>query len=73
MTKNYTIDFEVEDDGRWIAEVPELAGVIAYGNTKEESKANVEAIALRVLADQIEDSKLGVDAFSFASRELLAQ
>jgi predicted RNase H-like HicB family nuclease len=73
MTKSYTIDFEVEDDGRWIAEVPELAGVIAYGNTREESKANVEAIALRVLADQIEHSKLGVDTFSFASRELLAQ
>ena len=73
MLQNYTIDFEVEDDGRWIAEVPELAGVIAYGNTKEEAKANVEAIALRVLADQIEDTKLGVDTFSFTSRELLAQ
>ncbi len=73
MTKSYSIDFEVEDDGRWIAEVRELPGVIAYGNTKEEAKANVEAIALRVLADQIEDSKLGADTFSFTSRELLAQ
>lgn len=48
-----TIEFDREEDGRWIAEVPELPGVMAYGTTAEDAKAKVEALALRVLADRL--------------------
>ena len=45
---SYTIEFEMEDDGRWIAEIPSLPGVMVYGATKEEAEYKVEALALRV-------------------------
>ncbi len=48
------IEFEREEDGRWIAEVPDLPGAMAYGQTREEALAKAEAIALRILADRIE-------------------
>ena len=48
------IELEQEDDGRWIAEIPDLAGVMAYGDTPEQAKATVEALALRTLADRID-------------------
>ena len=47
---NLSIEIEQEDDGRWIAEVIELSGVMAYGETSEQAMANVQALALRVLA-----------------------
>lgn len=46
----FTIEIEREDDGRWIAEVVDLPGVLAYGQTPEEATAKVQAIALRVVA-----------------------
>jgi predicted RNase H-like HicB family nuclease len=48
------IEIEREQDGRWIAEVPELSGVMAYGQTRAEVIAKVEALALRVIADRLE-------------------
>jgi predicted RNase H-like HicB family nuclease len=48
------IEIEREDDGRWIAEVPDLPGVMAYGGTREDALAKVEALALRVIADRID-------------------
>lgn len=48
------IEIEREEDGRWIAEVPELSGVMAYGKTRQEAVAKVEALALRVLADRLD-------------------
>lgn len=51
---NLTIELEQEVDGRWIGEIPELAGVMAYGLTREEAVAKVEALALRVIADKLE-------------------
>lgn len=48
------IEIEMEGDGRWIAEVPELPGVMVYGKTREEAVSKVEALALRVLADRLE-------------------
>ena len=48
------IELEQEDDGRWIAEIPDLAGVMAYGATAEEATAKVEALALRTLADRLD-------------------
>jgi predicted RNase H-like HicB family nuclease len=49
-----TIEVELEEDGRWIAEVPELPGVQVYGPTRPEAVAMVQALALRVLADRLE-------------------
>ena len=51
---NYSIDTEQEDDGRWIAEVPELPGVLAYGTTREEAQARAQVLALRVIAERLE-------------------
>ncbi len=48
------IEFEQEDDGRWIAEISALSGVMAYGATREEAQAKVEALALRTLADRLD-------------------
>ncbi len=48
------VELEREDDGRWIAEVPELPGVMVYGSSREEAVSKVEALALRVLADRLE-------------------
>lgn len=49
-----TIELEQEDDGRWLAEVPELPGALAYGQTRVDAIARVQALALRVLADRLE-------------------
>jgi predicted RNase H-like HicB family nuclease len=53
----FTFEFERENDGRWMAEVPQVPGAMAYGATKEEAAALAEAIALRTLADEIETSR----------------
>jgi len=50
----FTIECEQEEDGRWLAEVVELPGVLAYGQTPEEAMSRVQALGLRVLADRIE-------------------
>jgi predicted RNase H-like HicB family nuclease len=49
-----TVEYEEEDDGRWLAEVLELPGALAYGQTAEEAVAKAQALALRVLADRLE-------------------
>jgi predicted RNase H-like HicB family nuclease len=49
---NFTLEFECEDDGRWIAEILELPGVLVYGASRLEAKSNVEALALRVLEER---------------------
>ncbi len=51
---NYNIEYEREEDGRWIAEVPTLPGVMAYGTTAAEAMTKAEALALRVLAERLE-------------------
>jgi predicted RNase H-like HicB family nuclease len=48
------IEIEKEKDGRWIAEIPDLPGVMMYGQTRKEAIAKVEALALRVMADRLE-------------------
>lgn len=48
----FSVEIEQEEDGRWIAEVLELPGVMAYGVTPEEAKTKVQALALRVLAER---------------------
>ena len=51
MTMTFTVEYEREDDGRWLAEVLELPGVLAYGVDSDEAIAKAQALALRVLAD----------------------
>ena len=50
----FTIECEQEEDGRWLAELLELPGVLAYGQTSDEAVAKTQALALRVLADKLE-------------------
>ena len=54
MAMTFTIETEQGEDGRWIAEVMEIPGVLVYGATPEEAIVNVQALALRVLAEQME-------------------
>lgn len=56
-----SIELERETDGRWIAEVPDLPGVMVYGATRREATAKVKALALRVLADRLEHGEAGAD------------
>lgn len=51
---NFTVESEQETDGRWLAEVLELPGVLAYGQTSAEASAKAQALALRVVADRLE-------------------
>jgi predicted RNase H-like HicB family nuclease len=50
----FTLEYEQEDDGRWLAEVLEMPGVLAYGQSSDEAIAKAQALALRVLADRLE-------------------
>lgn len=52
-----TLEIEEEADGRFIAEVPDLPGVLAYGTTQEQAVARAQALALRVLADRLENGE----------------
>jgi len=50
----FVIELEREEDGRWLAEVPNLSGVMCYGVDRDEAVARVQALALRVIADRLE-------------------
>ena len=50
----FRIDLDREEDGRWLAEVPALSGVMCYGQSRAEAVARVQALALRVIADRLE-------------------
>ena len=58
---NFTVETEQETDGRWIAEVAEIPGVMKYGTTREQAIAQAEALALRVIADRIEHGEQPVE------------
>ena len=53
----FSIEHEKEEDGRWLAEVPELPGVLAYGATAEEAMLKAEALALRIIAERLEQGE----------------
>lgn len=57
----FTIECEREEDGRWLAEVRELPGVLVYGHSPEDALARVKALALRVLADRLEHGESAPD------------
>ena len=60
----FRVELEQEEDGRWIGEVPDLPGVMAYGTTPDEARAKVQALALRVVADRLEHGEAGPDLLS---------
>ena len=63
----FSIEIDQEDDGRWIAEIPELPGVMVYGATREEAEIRVEALALRVIADRMESQQTRTDRVEFVA------
>ena len=63
---NFSIECEREEDGRWIAEIPELPGALAYGKTIKEAMARSEVFALRALAEQLEHGESGPKAISIS-------
>ncbi len=63
----FEIVFDREEDGRWIAEIASLPGVLAYGATKTEAQSRVQALALRVIADRIEIDQSTPDQVRFAA------
>jgi predicted RNase H-like HicB family nuclease len=63
---HFTIEHEQEVDGRWLAEVPELPGALAYGATASEAMAKAEILALRVLAERLEHNESGPQSISIA-------
>jgi predicted RNase H-like HicB family nuclease len=54
---NFSIECEVETDGRWLAEVPQLPGVLCYGQTADEAMAKAEVLALRTMAERLEQNE----------------
>ncbi len=64
----FTIVFDRETDGRWIAEIQEIPGALAYGGSQEEAKVRVQALALHALAERIEHGEpaSGLDQIVFA-------
>ena len=62
----FKIEIEQEEDGRWIAEVVDLPGVLTYGKTPDEAKAKVQALALRVIADRLEHGEAGPELLSIS-------
>ena len=65
----FDIEFEQEEDGRWIAEIPDIPGVLAYGVTPLQAGAKVKALALRVLAERMENevSIPGINSIKFTN------
>jgi predicted RNase H-like HicB family nuclease len=62
----FRVVLEQEEDGRWLAEVNDLPGVMAYGATREEALARVKALVLRVVADRLEHGETGPDVSSIS-------
>lgn len=64
----FKVEIEREDDGRWIAEVAELPGVLVYGESVEQAQAKAQALALRVLADRLDSGEATpFESVSFAA------
>ena len=66
---NFEIEFEQEDDGRWIAEIPEIPGVLAYGVTPMQAGTLAKALALRVIAERMENENSipGINSIAFVN------
>lgn len=62
----FKVEVEQEEDGRWLAEVLELPGVMAYGETQEAAVSRVQALALRVVAERLEHGEAGPELLSIS-------
>jgi len=62
----FKVETEREDDGRWLAEVLELPGVLAYGDSQEVAVSKVQALALRVIAERLEHGEAGPDLLTIS-------
>lgn len=62
----FRVEIEHEEDGRWLAEVVELPGVLAYGDTQEAAVSRVQALALRVIAERLEHGEAGPELLSIS-------
>ena len=69
LSNQFTVETEQEDDGRWIAEILEIPGVLVYGDTQQQAIAHVQALALRVMADKLEHGEmmLGLTSLTFTA------
>ena len=63
---NLNIECEREDDSRWLAEVPQLPGVLAYGSSRDDAMAHAQVLALRVLAERLEHSESEPESISIS-------
>lgn len=63
---HFIIESEREDDGRWLAEAPELPGVMAYGATRDEALSKAEVLVLRVLAERLEHNEGAAQSISIS-------
>lgn len=68
MSMIFQIEIDREVDGRWIAEVPDLSGVLSYGRTRDEAVARVQALALRVIAERLECSEAPAELLAVTFR-----
>jgi len=68
MALTFEIEIDREDDGRWMAEVPQLSGVMAYGRTRDEAIARVQALALRVIAERLEHAEAPAEMLAVTFR-----
>lgn len=62
----FKVETEREDDGRWLAEVSELPGVLAYGDSAQAAVAKGQALALRVVVERLEHGEAGPDLISIS-------
>ena len=72
LSNHFTIETGQEEDGRWIAEILEISGVLVYGNNQQQAIAHVQALALRVIADKLEHGEmaLGLTSFKFVAAQV---
>ena len=64
------IEIEREEDGRWIAKIPKLPGVMVYGDSRNQAISKAEALALRVLTDRLEYEEIGPPADFYFQRRI---
>ena len=64
----FSVELERESDGRWLAEIPDLSGVMCYGADRDEAVARVQALALRVIAERLEHREAPAEFLNVAFR-----
>jgi hypothetical protein len=64
----FTIEYDRETDGRWIAEISSLPGTMAYGDTAKQACANAQALALRAVAERLEHAEAGAESMTISFR-----